>query len=385
MPTARSIAERSPRPRRRRSRRARTWRRAAPSSKRSPRSSPRRSGSRRSRSTTASSISAATRSSPRRPSAACAPPSGSISRSALSARVDAALRADRGVLPQAIVRVRREDATLLSFGQERLWFLDQLEPGDPSYILPEVLRFEGALDAGALARALSAIVERHEVLRTTFDVVDGRPVPVVRDADGMPFAVTALRDLPARARAEALRREAALEARIPFDLRTGPMIRARLLELADDDHALLVTMHHIVSDAWSIGVLNRELTALYQAFLAGRPSPLPALPFQYGDYAHWQRSWFTGEALQQALDHVKESLAGIPRALELPTDRPRPQVQSHRGCTLNFALTKELGAALQELSCREGATLFMTLLAAFDVLLHRLTGQSDIVVGSPIA
>ncbi|MEO5729664.1 MAG: condensation domain-containing protein, partial [Byssovorax sp.] len=303
----------------------------------------------------------------------------------LAARVDAALRADRGVLPPAIVRVPREDATLLSFGQERLWFLDQLEPGDPSYILPEVLRFEGALDTGALARALSAIVARHEVLRTTFDVVDGRPVPVVRDAAGMPFAVTVLRDLPARERAEARRREATLEARIPFDLRTGPMIRARLLELADDDHALLVTMHHIVSDAWSIGVMNREITALYEAFLAGRPSPLPALPFQYGDYAHWQRSWFTGEALQQALAHVHAGLVGIPRALDLPTDRPRPQVQSHRGSTLNFALTKELGAALQELSRREGATLFMTLLAAFDVLLHRLTGQSDLVVGSPIA
>ncbi len=303
----------------------------------------------------------------------------------LAERVDMALRADRGVLPAAITRVPREEATLLSFGQERLWFLDQLEPGDPSYILPEVLRFEGALDAAALALALSAIVERHEVLRTTFDVVDGRPVPVVRDDAAMPFTVTVLRDLTAGARAEALRREAAIEAQIPFDLRTGPMIRARLLDFAEDDHALLVTMHHIVSDAWSIGVLNRELTALYEAFLAGRPSPLPALPFQYGDYAHWQRGWFTGDALQESLDHVKASLAGIPRSLDLPTDRPRPQVQSHRGSTLNFALTKELSAALQELARREGATLFMTLLAAFDVLLHRLTGQRDIVVGSPIA
>ncbi|MEP7121093.1 MAG: non-ribosomal peptide synthase/polyketide synthase [Byssovorax sp.] len=303
----------------------------------------------------------------------------------LSLRVDAALRADRGVLPPPIVRVPREEATLLSFGQERLWFLDQLEPGDPSYLLPEVLRFEGALDADVLARALSAIVERHEVLRTTFAKVDGRPVPVIHDGVGMPFEVTRLRDLPLEERAAVVRREALIEARAPFDLHRGPVIRARLLDLADDDHALLLTMHHVVSDGWSIGVLNREIAAIYDALLAGRPSPLPPLPIQYGDYAHWQRSWFAGAALQQQLDHLKARLAGAPRAIELPTSRPRPPVQTHRGSTLTFALSRELGAGLQELARRRGATLFMTLLAAFDVLLHRLTGQSDLVVGSPIA
>jgi amino acid adenylation domain-containing protein/non-ribosomal peptide synthase protein (TIGR01720 family) len=303
----------------------------------------------------------------------------------LAARVDEALRAERGVLPPRIVPVPRAEATRLSFGQERLWFLDQLEPGDPSYILPEVLRLGGALDAGVLHRALSAIVLRHEVLRTTFTTVDGRPIPVIHDDAEMPFAVTVRRDLPIAERAAAVRREALIEARAPFDLRTGPVIRARLVELADDDHALLLTMHHIVSDGWSIGVLNREIMALYEAFLAGRPSPLPALAIQYGDYAHWQRSWFQGEALQHQLDHVKARLAGAPRAIELPTDRPRPPVQAHRGSTVAFALTSELGASLQELSRRHGATLFMTLLAAFDVLLHRITGQSDLVVGSPIA
>jgi amino acid adenylation domain-containing protein/non-ribosomal peptide synthase protein (TIGR01720 family) len=303
----------------------------------------------------------------------------------LAARVDAALGADRGVLPPPIVRVPREDATRLSFGQERLWFLDLLEPGDPSYIIPEVLRFEGALDAGVLGDALSAIVARHEVLRTTFATVDGRPVPVIHDDATMPFAVTVLRGLAEAERAAAVRREALIEARNPFDLRAGPVIRARLLELADDDHVLLLTMHHIVSDGWSIGVLNRELKALYEARLAGLPSPLASLPIQYGDYAHWQRGWFTGEALQHRLDHLKARLAGAPRAIELPTDRPRPPVQTHRGSTIHFALTSELGQAIQELSRRHGATLFMTLLAAFDVLLHRITGQSDIVVGSPIA
>ena len=303
----------------------------------------------------------------------------------LAARVDAARCADRGVLPPPIVRVPRNEATQLSFGQERLWFLDQLEPGDPSYILPEVLRFEGALDAGVLGSALSAIVARHEVLRTTFAIVDGRPVPVIHDDAILPFAVTVLRDLPVDERAAAVRREALIEARAPFDLHRGPMIRARLLELADDDHALLLTMHHIVSDGWSIGVLNREIAAIYDALLAGKAAALPELPIQYGDYAHWQRSWFTGEALQRSLDHVKARLAGAPRAIELPTDRPRPPMQAHRGRTLDFALTSELGAGLEELSRRRGATLFMTLLAAFDVLLHRITGQSDLVVGSPIA
>jgi amino acid adenylation domain-containing protein/non-ribosomal peptide synthase protein (TIGR01720 family) len=303
----------------------------------------------------------------------------------LAARVDAALRADRGVAPPPIVRVPRGEANPLSFGQERLWFLDQLEPGDPSYILPEVLRFDGALDVGVLARALSAIVARHEVLRTTFATVDGRPVPVIHDDVEMPFAVTVARGLPADERAAVVRREALIEARAPFDLHRGPVIRARLLDLADDDHALLLTMHHIVSDGWSISVLNREIAAIYDALRVGVPPTLPELPIQYGDYAHWQRSWFTGEALQRSLDHVKARLAGAPRAIELPTDRPRPPMQAHRGSTLNFALTSELGAGLQELSRRHGATLFMTLLAAFDVLLHRITGQSDLVVGSPIA
>ncbi len=303
----------------------------------------------------------------------------------LATRVDAALRADRGVPPPPLVRVAREDATLLSFGQERLWFLDQLEPGDPSYIIPEVLRLEGALDVGVLERALSAIVARHEVLRTTFSTVDGRPVPVIHDDATMPFEVTLRRDLPVADRGAIVRHEALIEARAPFDLRTGPVIRARLIDLADDDHALLLTMHHIVSDGWSIGVLNREIAALYDALLGGRPSPLPALPIQYADYAHWQRSWFTGEALQQQLDHLAARLAGAPRAIELPTDRPRPPVQTHAGSTVTFTVPSDLGGALQELGRREGATLFMTLLAAFDVLLHRITGQSDIVVGSPIA
>ncbi|MFT3764375.1 MAG: amino acid adenylation domain-containing protein [Minicystis sp.] len=276
-------------------------------------------------------------------------------------------------------------ARVLSFAQERLWFIDQLAPGDPSYVMPLAIRLSGSLDAGALERSLREIVRRHEILRTTYAVVDGKPAPVVRAEADLTLPVTSLRHLADAEREAAARREITAEARRPFDLAKGPVLRARLLDLADRDHLLLVSMHHIVSDAWSIGVLSREIGALYEAFSAGRSSPLPELPIQYGDYAAWQRAWLSGAIEDRQLAYWKERLAGAPRALDLPTDRPRPPVPSHQGGRQAIAVSADVAEALRKLAKERGATLFMTLLAAFDVLLHRYTGQTDVVVGTPIA
>jgi amino acid adenylation domain-containing protein len=304
---------------------------------------------------------------------------------ALAARVEALLTAS--VRPGApdLVPVARGGALPLSFGQERLWFLAQLDPTSPAYVIPLALRLAGDLDDGALERALTEIVRRHEVLRTTFRVDGGKPAQVIHAPGPVPLERASLADLPADARERALRAEAEAEARRPFDLGTGPVLRVKLLEVAAGDHVLLLTLHHIVSDAWTSTVLLRELAALYAAFRKGDPSPLPELPLQYADYAVWQRGWLSGGVLEEQIDYWKEQLAGAPPALELPTDRPRPPVQSFRGAQQSFALSPELTAAIKDLARREGATLYMVLLAAFDVLLHRHTGQDDVVVGTPIA
>ena len=303
----------------------------------------------------------------------------------LAARVDAALREGQELVAPALVRAARQDAAPLSFAQERLWFLNQLDPGDPSYIIPLALRLGGALDAEALGRALAEIVRRHEILRTTYTLVDGHPAAIVREAAGFSLAACSLLGVPDAERDAALAREIAVEARRPFDLAAGPVLRATLFAFAADDHALVLTMHHVASDGWSVGVLNRELTALYEAFSQGRPSPLGELPIQYADYAVWQRGWLSGEVLDRHLAYWKGRLAGASRVLDLPTDRPRPPQPTHRGGVRRFALAAEPTAALRKLARGEGATLFMTLLAAFDVLLWRWSGQADLVVGSPIA
>ena len=272
-----------------------------------------------------------------------------------------------------------------SFPQQLLWLLDQLDPGRAVYNLPGPVRLTGALDIAALEQSLNEIVRRHEALRTTFDEVDGTPMQVIAPGLELTLPVTDLRHLPAGEREAEARRLITEEARAPFDLARGPLVRAELLRLDDREHVLLLTMHHIVSDGWSLQVLNQELAALYEAFSAGRRSPLPELPIQYVDFAHWQREHLQGEALEKQLAYWRAQLAGTPAVLELPTDRPRPAERSFRGARHSMMLPASLTEALKALSRREGVTLFMTLLAAFQALLSRYTSHEDIVVGSPIA
>ncbi|HEX2201856.1 MAG TPA: amino acid adenylation domain-containing protein [Longimicrobium sp.] len=279
------------------------------------------------------------------------------------------------------IPARGEGPAPLSFPQRRLWFLDRMEPGNAFYNLPTAARLRGALDVPALERALGEVVARHAVLRSVFREVEGEPVqaplpprPFVLPVDALPDADDA-----------ALRGALAAEARRPFDLAAGPPFRARLFRLGADDHALIVTLHHVVGDAWSFGVLFRELGALYGAFARGGPSPLAPLPIQYADYAAWQRRHGTPEALKSQLGWWTDRMKGAPELLELPADRPRPAVQRFRGGRHWMELPAALTERLRALGGEHGATLFMVLLAAWQALLARLTGQEDVVVGSPIA
>ncbi len=279
----------------------------------------------------------------------------------------------------------RVGALPLSFAQQRLWFLDQMEPNSPTYNVPTAVRLAGALDIAAFARALAAIVGRHEVLRTTFAVVDGQPVQVIGPvAAHTPMPMIDLQALPEAERAAAVRRLALAEARRPFDLARGPLLRTALLRLRGAEHVLLLTMHHIVSDGWSMGIFVRELAAIYAADVAGRPTDLPALAVQYADYAVWQRAWLQGPALDAQIAYWRRRLADMP-ALQLPTDRPRPPVATSRGAGERFGLPKEPSAELVALGRAEGATAFMTSLAGFLVVLHYHTGQDDIVIGTDVA
>jgi amino acid adenylation domain-containing protein len=284
-----------------------------------------------------------------------------------------------------IVPVERSGPVALSFAQQRLWFLEQLGSLGSTYHIPSRLRLKGTLDRDALAGALDRIVARHEALRTTFAQVGGVPEQRIAPAEASGFAL-AQHDLSGAADPEAaLQRLLADETRAPFDLERGPLIRGRLVRLAADDHVLLVTMHHIVSDGWSMGVLFGELAALYAARVQGREADLPALPVQYADYAAWQRGWIKGELLERQASYWERSLAGAPELLELPTDRARPQKQDFAGDTVDVELDEALTGALKALSQRHGATLFMTLLAAWATVLARLSGQDDVVVGTPSA
>jgi amino acid adenylation domain-containing protein len=302
------------------------------------------------------------------------------------ARRIAAQRAAGGGAPAGpIPRADRSAPLPLSFAQERLWFIDQLDPGSPAYNVPLALDLRGPLDPAALERALGEIVRRHEVLRTVFAAAEGgEPVQVVRPFDGFRLAVV---DLTASTGdggrdADAL---VADEARRPFDLAAGPLLRATLLREAEDAHVLVLAMHHVVTDAWSGGVLFAELTALYAAYAAGEASPLPELPLQYADFAAWQRGWLRGDALERQTEYWRRRLAGAPAVVELPTDRPRPAVQDLSGDLLPFALSAEASAGVRALAKRGGATPFMVLLAAFAALLNRWGGDEDVVVGTPIA
>ncbi|MBW8893928.1 MAG: non-ribosomal peptide synthetase, partial [Burkholderiales bacterium] len=254
-----------------------------------------------------------------------------------------------------------------------------------AYHMSGALRLHGVLDRAALQSTLDAIVARHESLRTVFTQVDGVAVQVVAPAAHFSLLALDLRSLEACERDAALARHSAEEARAAFDLGAGPLIRGRLLQLADDEHVLLVTMHHIVSDGWSIGVLVREVAALYAACCHGLPDPLPPLSLQYADYAHWQRQWLSGAALQRQIDHWREHLLGAPVLLELPTDRPRPAVQSYAGRSVALNLGPDLSARLNAFAKQHDVTLYMALFCGWATLLSRLSGQLDVVIGSPVA
>jgi amino acid adenylation domain-containing protein len=291
-----------------------------------------------------------------------------------------------GAKSSAIIPCKRDrDYFPLSFAQQRLWFLHQLMPQSSAYNMPTALRLKGMLDVKALEQSLNVIIRRHEALRTSFRTVEGQPAQVIAPFRYMKLQQMDLSTLPSDQREESVLRLSNEAAQRPFNLSIGPIMRASLLRLAEDEHVLLFTMHHIISDGWSIGVLINELGTLYRAFATHSPSTLRELPIQYVDYAVWQREWLTGEVLERQLGYWKQQLQGAPPVLELPADRPRPPVQSFRGSYIPVVLSRNLTEKLVELSRGEGATLFMTLLAAFQILLYRYTGQEDIVVGSPIA
>jgi amino acid adenylation domain-containing protein len=290
--------------------------------------------------------------------------------------VDISLNAVSTAPPRKVYRFPASSA------QCRLWVLDQLEPGSALYNVPGALRIRGPLDIQALDRTIQEIVRRHESLRTRFTEVQGEPQQVVDVEATIELQVT---ELSRRIFAdEEIATLVAEESNKPFDLRRGPLLRVRLLRLGVEEHVLLLTMHHIISDGWSYGILVREVSLLYAAFVAGRPSPLPELPIQYGDYSVWQREWLSGEVLERQLSYWRKQLMGV-EACELPTDQSRPAVRSQRGASLEFTVSTGMTAKLKELSQKQGVTLFMTMLAAWEILLYRYSGQQDLTVGTPIA
>lgn len=286
---------------------------------------------------------------------------------------------------QLLLKARAPKSFPASFAQRRLWFLDQLSPGNSIYNIPVSIRLRGPLDVPSMERTLSEIARRHQSLRTIFSEVSGELQQVIAPRADLTLPIIDNSDVAEAQREEASLRFATEEAQRPFDLANGPLLRVGLLRQSQEDHILLLTMHHIISDGWSAGVLMREIGMLYDAFSKGKPSPLPPLPVQYADYAVWQRKKLQGEHLEQLLDYWRLQLAGAPPLLEIATDRPRPAVQNFRGSSYSFSLSQEIAKAAREFSQREGATLFMTLLAAFQALLSRYSGQDDIVVGTPIA
>ncbi|NEP60537.1 MAG: amino acid adenylation domain-containing protein, partial [Symploca sp. SIO2G7] len=287
-------------------------------------------------------------------------------------------------LPPIHPRTKGEQLPL-SWAQERLWFLDQLEGSSATYNIPGAVRITGNLDINALQQALSEIVRRHEVLRTSFKTEDGTAIQVIHPEATLTINVVDLQPLEATEREKVLHQQVQLEASTPFDLEIAPLIRCSLVQLEATESVVLVTMHHIVSDGWSMGVFIQELSSLYQAFSAQEVSPLAELPIQYADFAVWQRQWLSGEIREMQLNYWLSQLQDAPELLQIPTDRPRPTVQTYRGKTQSFSLNTELTQKLQTLSRESGTTLFMTLLAAFATLLYRYSAQEDIVIGSPIA
>lgn len=283
-----------------------------------------------------------------------------------------------------IEHISRNEELPLSFAQQRLWFLAQLEPESPFYNLPYAIHLQGQLNITALQQSFNEILRRHEALRTNFQIVKGRPVAVILSVTALLLPIIDLSELPPTSQEGEIRQLALTDVQQHFDLKNDRLLRVKLLRLEQQEYVVLFSMHHLVSDGWSIGVLIKELTTLYKAFSNDKPSPLPDLPIQYIDFTVWQHQWLQGKVLEAQLSYWQQQLAGA-SVLQLPTDRPRPAVQSFRGAMQSFCLSADLIEALKVLSRQEGVTLFMTLLAAFQTLLHRYSGQDDIVVGSPIA
>jgi amino acid adenylation domain-containing protein/thioester reductase-like protein len=297
------------------------------------------------------------------------------------------LNQQKGKVSQTKIQPQSRDTQNfpLSYAQQRLWFFSQLEPQSSAYNIPAAIRLTGRLNIAALESSINEIVRRHEILRTTFTVVDGETVQVINAAAKLQLKIIDLQTIPKIERETEALRLAMQDAQTPFNLEQDSLLRVSLLHLGETDHVILFTMHHIVSDGWSTGILIRELTALYTAYDSFQPCNLPELPIQYVDFAVWQRQWLQAEVLNQQLNYWKQQLGGELPVLELPTDRPRPAIQTNNGATQSFTLSPSVTAALKNLSQQEGVTLFMTLLAAFKVLLHRYTQQDDILVGTPIA
>src|SRR5437660_513368 len=301
----------------------------------------------------------------------------------LAERIRGACGAGQIALPP-LGRVGRGGDLPLSFAQQRLWFLQQLEPESVAYNMPFGMRLRGELNRGGLRRSLNELVRRHEVLRTSFATQQDGPVQVIAAELEVMIAELDVRELAEREREAELQRQGREEMDRPFDLERGPLVRVKLLWLREQEHVLLVTMHHIVSDGWSSGIMVREFSRLYAAYVKGEESPLAELQVQYADYAVWQREWLQGEVLEEQLQYWREQLAGL-QALELPTDYPRPAQRSDDGKSVSLELNQELISELKRLSQGSDATLFMSLLAGLQVLLARYSGQKDICVGTPIA
>ena len=284
------------------------------------------------------------------------------------------------------IQAREESEKLpLSWAQERLWFLNELEGKSATYNMPAAVRISGNLDIKALQQAISEIVQRHEVLRSNFQTLNGTPIQVIDPEAIITIIRVDLQQLETNKRENSVLLQAQKEATTPFTLENAPLIRCSLLQLSTSDYVLLLTMHHIISDGWSIGIFIQELSSLYQAFIKGEASSLGQLPIQYADFAVWQRQYLTDEVLSNQLDYWKQQLSNAPDLLQLPTDYPRPTVQTYQGRTVRFSLNTDLTTKLQTLSRNSSTTLFMTLYAAFSTLLYRYSGQSAIVIGSPIA
>jgi hypothetical protein len=284
-----------------------------------------------------------------------------------------------------LVSLSRDQELPLSFAQQRLWFVQELDRNSAAYNLPMAARLEGYLNIVALRQALNEIVRRHEVLRTSFITANGHPAQVIEPSLQLLLPLVDLCELDIGARESFINSLTIQEAQRPFDLSTSPLLRVTLLRVSAKDHIALLTMHHIIGDGWSNGILIREIAALYKAYSAGFHSPLPDLVIQYADFAHWQRQWLQGELLESHLSYWKQQLKNSPTSLDLPFDKPRPVDTAPRGGHQSFALSVDLSEHLKALARQEGVTLFMLLLAAFKTLLYRYSGQSDIILGTNVA